>query len=218
MIGAEQDKRQDWTLQGLAPQLNAHVRGQLPWYGMATESVALIARHYTPWRGLAYDLGANTGNIGRVLAPTLTERNAWLVAIDKVPDMVKVYNGPGRTIMADVARYPYKLFDVAVCSLALMFLPVPEWRRLLATLRGKVKLGGAIIVADKEESPGGYPAMVFSRLTWDYKFRQDTGPRTVVRRELPLSGVQRLPYRGELGPDAVEVFRFGDFAGWSIEG
>ena len=38
-----------------------------------------------------------------------------------------------------------------------------------------------------------------------------------MRKELSLSGVQRPLYRGALGPDAVEVFRFGDFAGWLIE-
>ena len=216
--GAEQNKRQDWTFQGFAPEFDAHVREQLPWYGMATESVALIARHYIPRRGLVYDLGASTGNVGRALSPTLTERNARLVALDEVPDMVKAYNGPGRAVMADVARYPYKPFDVAVCFLVLMFLPVPARRRLLATLREKVKPGGAIIVVDKEESPGGYPATVLSRLTWDCKLRQGAEPGAVMRKELSLSGVQRPLYRGELGPDAVEVFRFGDFAGWLIEG
>ena len=72
--GAEQDKRQDWTFQGFAPEFDAHVREQLPWYGMATESVALIARHYIPAGGVkVYDLGcSSTGNVGRVLAPTLT--------------------------------------------------------------------------------------------------------------------------------------------------
>lgn len=103
MIGAEQDKRQDWTFRGFAPEFDAHVREQLPWYGMATESVALIARHYIPRRGLVYDLGASTGNVGRALSSTLTERNARFVVIDEVPDMVKAYNGPGRAVMADVA-------------------------------------------------------------------------------------------------------------------
>ena len=71
--GAEQNKWQDWTFQGFAPEFDAHVREQLPWYGMATESVALIARHYIPRRGLIYDLGASTGNVGRALSPTLAE-------------------------------------------------------------------------------------------------------------------------------------------------
>ena len=56
-----------------------------------------------------------------------------------------------------------------------------------------------------------------SRLTWDCKLRQGAEPGAVMRKELALSGVQRPLYRGELGPDAVEVFRFGDFAGWLIE-
>ena len=89
--GAEQDKRQDWTFQGFAPEFDAHVREQLPWYGMATESVALIARHYIPRRGLVYDLGASTGNVGRVLASTLHEREARLVALDECRDMVAAY-------------------------------------------------------------------------------------------------------------------------------
>lgn len=94
--GAEQDKRQDWTFQGFAPEFDAHVREQLPWYGMATESVALIAWHYIPRRGLVYDLGASTGNVGRVLASTLHEREARLVALDECRDMVAAYRGPGR--------------------------------------------------------------------------------------------------------------------------
>lgn len=62
--GAEQNKQQDWTFQGFAPEFDAHVREQLPWYVMATESVALIARHYIPRRGLVYDLGPVRGTSG----------------------------------------------------------------------------------------------------------------------------------------------------------
>lgn len=102
--GAERNRRRDWTFQGFAPEFDAHVREQLPWYGMATESVALIARHYIPRRGLVYDLGASTGNVGRALAPTLMERSVRLIALDEVPDMVAAYRGPGRAVMADVAR------------------------------------------------------------------------------------------------------------------
>ena len=50
------------------------------------------------------------------------------------------------------------------------------------------------------------------------KLEQGAEPGAVVRKELSLSGIQRPLYPGELGEDAVEVFRFGDFAGWIIEG
>ena len=61
----------------------------------------------------------------------------------------------------------------------------------------------------------------------NYRARYEKTPSTVlklrdsshvVRKELSLSGIQRPLYPGELGEDAVEVFRFGDFVGWIIEG
>ncbi len=64
----------------------------------------------------------------------------------------------------------------------------------------------------------GYPATVLARLTWDSKLDQGAEPGAVVTKELSLSGIQRPLYPVELGKDAVEVFRFGDFAGWIIEG
>ena len=96
----------DWTFRGFSGQFDGHVREQLPWYDMATAAVAMIARHYIPQGGKVYDLGCSTGNIGRVLAPTLHEREARLVALDECRDMVAAYRGPGRAITADVARYP----------------------------------------------------------------------------------------------------------------
>lgn len=63
-----------------------------------------------------------------------------------------------------------------------------------------------------------HPATVLARLTWASKLNQGAEPGAVVKKELALSGIQRPLYPGELGEDAVEVFRFGDFAGWLIEG
>ena len=105
---------------------------------------------------------------------------------------------------------------MGIAFLTLMFLPVPARRRLLATLRGKVKPGGAIIVVDKEESPGGYPATVLSRLTWTASSGRARSRGGDAERAFSVRRAAAL-YRGELGPGAVEVFRFGDFAGWLIE-
>ena len=112
----------------------------------------------------------------------------------------------------------YKPFDLCVCFLSLMFLAVPARRKLLTRLRQKLRPGGAIIVFDKLVPPGGYPATVLARLTWASKLDNGAEAAAVVRKELALSGVQRPLYPGELGADAVEVFRYGDFAGWIIEG
>ncbi len=71
---------------------------------------------------------------------------------------------------------------------------------------------------DKEEAPGGYPATVLARLTWACKASEGVQAADIALKELSLAGIQRPLYKGELGPDAIEVFRFGDFAGWIIEG
>lgn len=209
---------QDWTFQGFAGAFDAHVREQLPWYELASAAMGLIARQYIPRGGKVYDLGASTGNVGRILAPVLEARSATLTALDECPDMVAAYAAPGRAIVADMTRFAYKPFDVAVAFLALMFLGVPARRKLLTRLRQQLRAGGAIIVFDKLVPPGGYPATVLARLTWASKLAQGAEEASIVRKELALSGVQRPLYPGELGEDAVEVFRFGDFVGWIIEG
>lgn len=208
----------DWTFKGFSRQFDGHVRQQLPWYELASVAVGLIARHYIPKMGTVYDLGASTGNIGRVLAPVLAEREANLTALDECPDMVAAYAAYGNPLQADITRFDYKPFDVAVAFLCFMFLSVPDRRKLLFRLRQKLRAGGAIIVVDKEVAAGGYMATVLARLTFDAKIRQGVRPEAILTKELALSGVQRPLYKGELGADAIEVFRYGDFAGWIIEG
>lgn len=63
--------------------------------------------------------------------------------------MVEAYNAPGRALRADITRFDYKPFDVAVAFLALMFLAVPARRKLLTRLRQQLRPGGAIIIFDK---------------------------------------------------------------------
>lgn len=208
----------DWTFHGFAGEFDGHVREQLPWYELASATMGLIARHYIPKDGNVYDLGASTGNVGRVLAPTLAARSARFTALDESPDMVKAYSAPGRPLRADITRFDYKPFDVCIAFLVFMFLSVPARRKLLTRLRQQLRPGGAIIIFDKAVPLGGYPATVLARLTWASKLDQGVAPASVVQKELALSGIQRPLYPGEIGEDAVEVFRYGDFAGWIIEG
>lgn len=132
--------------------------------------------------------------------------------------MIDNYNAPGRAIEVDMCRFDYAPYDVAVAFLSFMFLGVPARRKLLERLKGKLRAGRAIIIFDKLVPQGGYPATVFARLTLDSKLRQGADPGAIMAKEIALSGIQRPLYPGELGKDAVEVFRFGGFAGWIIEG
>jgi tRNA (cmo5U34)-methyltransferase len=213
--------RENWTFEAsdVAQAFDQHVREQLPWYDLATGAVAHVARHYIPEGGLVYDFGASTGNIGRALAQTLGARHARLIPVEKSMDMAALYSGPGAAdlLTEDATRIDLQPFDLGVCFLTLMFMTVPQRAEFMGTLRAKMRPGGALIVFDKTEAATGYPATVIWRLALAGKVATGCDPAEIVAKELSLSGVQRPLNPAELGPGAVEFFRFGDFAGWLIE-
>jgi tRNA (cmo5U34)-methyltransferase len=209
----------EWTFKDgqVADGFDAHVNQQLPWYRLATETVAHLARHYIPEKGLVYDIGASNGNIGRAIGGILETRSAKLVAIEESEEMVQKYNAPGKVVCRRAQDYRYREFDLAILFLVLMFVPVADRSNLIHKLRQSLKPGGAIIVFDKVVAPPGYFGTVMRRLTMTWKLNNGATPKEIVDKELSLSGVQRPISPTILGHDAVQFFTFGEFAGWVIE-
>lgn len=210
----------NWTFQNkeVAEGFDAHVREQLPWYDLATFSVAHLARHYIPENGVVLDLGASTGNIGKAISQTLADRSAKLIAVERSREMCDLYDGPDKVICADLRDFPIPDFDVAIGFLCLMFLPVPARKKIIKELLQKVRSGGAIILFDRMEGTTGYAATALWRLTLAGKVASGASSEEIMQKELSLAGVQRPIDRYEYPSYAIEVFRFGDFAGWLIEG
>ena len=206
-----------WTFKNddIAKGFDTHVREQLPWYDLSTGVVAHIIRHYLPENGLMYDIGASTGNISKSVSNIFRERNADCISIEPSKNMIELFSGYGEIVQSVAEVHKYKKFDVAVLFLAMMFVPVTYREQLLENLISKCRAGGCIIIFDKCESKGGYIGTVLSRLTLAGKVATGTPPNEIVAKELSLSGCQR-PYTVK-HLNAVEVFRFGDFAGWVIE-
>lgn len=210
-----------WTFEdvGVASTFDAHVREQLPWYDLVTNAIVHIGRHYIPSGGHVYDIGASNGNIGRALNPVLDERGASLVAIEPSAAMVATYSGPGQVHEGSAEDYDFAGFDFAVAMLALMFLRPAEVRPLLTRLTGAMRPGGALVVVERTLPPPGYPSIVTSRLTLAAKAAGGATGDEIVAKELSLAGVQRpLDPALLLSLGAVEWFRFGDFAGYVLEG
>lgn len=189
----------------------------MPWYDLATGVVAHLARHYVPNEGLVYDIGASTGNVGRAIADTLSSRKALFIGIEPSKEMAAKYSGPGKLAITDACDYKFRPFDFGVCFLVLMFLAPDQRRDLLKKLRSKLKPGGAIVVFDKCQPVIGYPATVMQRLTLAGKVSAGVDSREIIAKELSLAGAQRPIAPSELPRGAVEIFRFGEFAGWLIE-
>lgn len=209
----------NWSFKSdeVAACFDKHVHEQLPWYDLTTGVIAHVARHYIPDGGMVYDIGASTGNIGRAISNTLEVRNARFVAIDNSEPMMSRYSGPKNLTIADALTFEYEPFDFAVCFLVLMFIPPAKRAGLIEELRKKTNFGGALVIFDKCLPVKGYVSTVMSRLALAGKFAAGVGADEILAKELSLSGVQRPLSIDELGEGAIEIFRFGDFAGWVIE-
>lgn len=210
----------DWTFNSaaVASQFDAHVREQLPWYELATKGIGLIARHYIPENGLVYDIGASTGNIGRELAETLTARSASLIAIESSMEMATRYAGPGKLLCVDANEFIYSEYDLAICFLVFMFIPLDKRQCLFEKLMNKIRPGGALIIVDKMAFDG-YLGTIMHRLTLFGKVLNKVPAAEIIAKELSLSGVQRPINPLELfaGHRYYEWFRFGEFGGWIFE-
>lgn len=210
----------NWTFKNksVAEGFDTHVREQLPWYGLATDAVAHIAKHYIPEDGLVYDFGASTGNIGRALSPVLKTRKCKFVPVDNSEEMAKLYKGPGKMLVGDCTKIKFtKKFDVAICFLTIMFMPPAEQIAFIKKLRDNANAGGAIIIMDKEKATSGYAATVLWRMTLQGKVNAGVSGQEIIDKELSLAGVQRPLNRDILGPDAIPFFKYGEFSGWIIE-
>lgn len=212
---------EQWTFQSpeVAGAFDEHVREQLPWYDLVTDAVVQIARHYIGQGGLVYDIGSANGNVGRALRSILDTRRADFVAIDSSPEMVDSYDGPGSVLVGDAETFDYQPYDLAVSMLTLMFLRPSEVPALLDRLQCAIRPGGALLIIERTLPPGGYPSIITSRLTLAAKAAAGASAEQIVAKELSLAGVQR-PIAASLltSRGAVEWFRFGDFAGYLIEG
>lgn len=212
------DIPREWTFENtkVASGFDRHVREQLPWYDLVTGAVAHIARHYIPRNGLVYDIGASTGNIGQAIEETIVERKAKLVGIEASAEMCARYKAPGELVQIDALDFRFQPYDLAICYLVLMFLPVGKRQEFIDYLKSLIKPGGALLIVDKCEAATGYEATVFWRLTLAGKIAAGVDAESVIAKELSLSGVQRPLDPAMLGDDAVQWFRFGDFAGWIV--
>lgn len=200
----------------VAQGFDNHVMAELPWYGLATWQIKTIASHFIPVNGLVYDIGCSTGNIGRAISETLNERGGKLVAIDSEESMKANYSGGGEFALCDALEYEYKNFDFAVVFLTMMFMPISKRSAWLFSLCDKLNAGGAIVIFDKLNPVGGFLSTAMYRMTLEAKLNAGVEPENIVKKELSLTGVQRPLSISEIPNSAVEVFRFGDFAGWVI--
>jgi tRNA (cmo5U34)-methyltransferase len=215
-----------WTFEttDIAETFDSHVREQLPWYDMVTDSVAYITRNYLQDYGVVVDIGASTGNMIDKLAPLASERISQIIAIEKSGSMSDVlrkkYSKNNNWIHikeVDITKVPMPKANVYIMFLTMMFIPIGYRKALINSMRANCERGGVIVVVDKVCDHQGYFSTVLKRLTMHFKLQQGAKPEDVLNKEMSLAGVQIPIDPAILGDDAKQFFRMGEFAGWVIE-
>jgi tRNA (cmo5U34)-methyltransferase len=130
--------------------------------------------------------------------------------------MCAKYEAPGELVQIDALDFKFQQYDLAICYLVIMFMPIEKRLEFIIQMKARIKPGGALLIVDKCEAASGYEATVFWRLTLAGKVAAGVDAESVIAKELSLSGVQRPLDPAMLGDEASMWFRFGDFAGWII--
>lgn len=213
-----------WTFETLeiANTFDNHVREQLPWYDMVTESVAYIIKNYLSENDTVVDIGASTGNMIEKILSLVQERSCYITAIEKSESMFdKLKNKYANEscielVDSDVMDIELPKAKVYILFLTLMFIPIYQRQKLMQRIKDKCEEGGVIIIVDKVCDHLGYFSTVLKRLTMHFKLLQGAKPEDVLTKEMSLAGVQ-IPIDISLLGNAKEFFRMGEFAGWVIE-
>jgi tRNA (cmo5U34)-methyltransferase len=213
-----------WTFntEEITKKFDSHVREQLPWYDMVTETVAFITRNYLTPVNSVVDIGCSTGNMIDKLLPLVRDRDCDIVGFENSVTMYEhveqkyLHEKHVEIEYGDITEMYIPSAQVYILFLTMMFIPINKREGLLNELRARCKKGGAIIVVDKINDHGGYFSTVLKRLTWHYKILQGAKPEDIVKKEMQLCGVQ-IPIDVNLVQDGKMFFRMGDFAGWVIE-
>lgn len=205
-----------WTFEDseLANNFGDHVRGQLPWYDLATGLVRCIAENYLTEGGVMYDIGASDGNITSACRDLIKERSIHAISIEPSLEMCKVWQGEGELVNNFAEHYDFKCFDLCVCFLTLMFIKPSVRTILLNRLKEKMNAGSAIVIVDKFVGFGGYKSIVLDRMTLRQKLASGETAENIIAKELSLSGVQR-PF-ANLFDSKDQFFQIGNFKGYLI--
>lgn len=214
-----------WTFETkeIANTFDNHVREQLPWYDMVTESVSYIIKNYLSDHDTVVDIGSSTGNMIHKILPLAKERCCYISAIEKSEPMVEKLKEKYASescveiIDSDVTKIRLPKAKVYILFLTLMFIPVNERKDLIERIKNLSINGGVIIIVDKICDHNGYFSTVLKRLTMHFKLLQGAKPEEVLTKEMSLAGIQIPICQTVLGNDAKLFFRMGEFAGWVIE-
>lgn len=203
----------------------------VPQYQTMRDSVTRVASSFFRSNSpLVIDLGCSRGEALAGLADLPGTERGRFVGVEVSPPMAEAarrrFEGDARVeiMERDLRRGlpSFGMWDVALCVLTLMFVPVNYRQRLLSETRDELRPGGGIVLVEKVLGEGPRTDDVFNANYHGLKASSGYTPEEIERKRLSLEGVL-VPLTAtwnevmleRAGFREVDCFwRWMNFAGW----
>lgn len=174
---------------------DAMLENSIPGYRDMRRCVTEVARKFVEPRGRVVDIGASRGD---AIAPLIEhEPLASYVAVEVSEPMRRVlherFAGYPVSILDHDLRIDHSAFaertDAVLSVLTLMFIPVEHRYRLLGSIYGSLKPGGALVLVEKVMSDDAATDRLLTELYYEFKAENGYTQEAITRKRLSLEGV-----------------------------
>jgi tRNA (cmo5U34)-methyltransferase len=194
-----------WSFQtGVAATFVDHVRRSVPHYDDGHELVAQFSSCFVRPDGLAYELGAATGQLlKRVATATPRNRSARWIGIDNQPEMVEQARehcrevGNVTLLEGDISTVAYRRCDFVIAYLTLDFLDHEPRTRTLRRVHQALRPGGALFLFEKVLAPDARLQNLITLLHYRFKREQGLTADEILNKADSLAGVMQPMTSGE---------------------
>ena len=204
----------DFKNSEVAKNFTAHIKEQLPWVDLARRYCRFLVQSIAPKNALIYDIGSANGENYRAFEDIIKQRKINYIELEPSQQMIDLNMNDTQKICIEAERYKFEKFDIAICFLTFCFIAPKYRKKLIKTLKKKVKEGGAIILLEKFNNNGNYRQVISTRFNMSEKILQGAEIEDVLKKDLALNGIQ-IPLAHRLLPkEAKCFFKISDFEGW----
>ena len=198
----------------------------VPFYKEVLKLTSHFAALYVGENGRVYDLGCSTASQLLDIERTL-ENPAELIGIDNADAMLEqahrkidAFGSKVEAVKGDILTHPYKEADVMLSNYTLQFIRPLEREKLVETVYGNLKEGGAFIFSEKVISEDKKLNKELIECYYDYKKAQGYSEYEIAQKREALENVL-VPYTADENMTMCKrsgfkhcemIFRWANFA------
>jgi len=218
----------NWRFDGeTVKNFEEHVAKSVPMYKDGHKLVLALSDFFVQEGSTIFEIGSSTGILSCQLAERVEQKNARVVGIDIIEDMVRYaqgkYQRPNLEFQcADGLDIDMSGTDLVICYYVVQFVSPARRQLLINKIYESLRWGGALVMFEKVRGPDARFQDIATMMYTDYKLEQGYTSEEVVAKARSLKGVLE-PFstqgnRDLLGragfKDITSVFKYICFEGF----